>query len=124
MTMDTARFDGLRLELRRGAVVVAVLAALRNEQYGYTLRKALDEHGMAIDEGTLYPLLRRLESQGLLVSEWREEDKRNKRFYRLSPDGTEMLKQLLAEWKSIDTSLTEILKERRRGPSRTLLAGG
>ena len=79
---------------------------------------------MAIDEGTLYPLLRRLESQGLLVSEWREEEKRNKRFYRLSPDGTEMLKQLLAEWKSIDTSLTEILKERRRGPSRTVLAGG
>jgi len=122
--MDTARFDNLRLELRRGAVIVAVLAALRNEQYGYTLRKALAEHGMAIDEGTLYPLLRRLETQGLLVSEWREEEKRNKRFYRLSPDGGEMLKQLLAEWKSIDTSLTGILKERRRGPSRTVLAGG
>jgi len=122
--MDTARFDNLRLELRRGAVIVAVLAALRNEQYGYTLRKALAEHGMAIDEGTLYPLLRRLETQGLLVSEWREEEKRNKRFYRLSPDGGEMLKQLLAEWKSIDTSLTGIMKERRRGPSRTVLAGG
>ena len=122
--MDTARFDNLRLELRRGAVIVAVLAALRNEQYGYTLRKALAEHGMAIDEGTLYPLLRRLETQGLLVSEWREEEKRNKRFYRLSPDGGEMLKQLLAEWKSIDTSLTGILKERRRGSSRTVLAGG
>ena len=124
MPMDTARFDNLRLELRRGAVIVAVLAALRNEQYGYTLRKALAEHGMAIDEGTLYPLLRRLETQGLLVSEWREEEKRNKRFYRLSPDGGEMLKQLLAEWKSIDTSLTGIMKERRRGPSRTVLAGG
>ena len=123
MTIDTARFDNLRLELRRGAVIVAVLAALRNEQYGYTLRKALAEHGMAIDEGTLYPLLRRLETQGLLVSEWREEEKRNKRFYRLSPDGAEMLKQLLAEWKSIDTSLTGILMERRRGPSRSLLAG-
>jgi PadR family transcriptional regulator PadR len=124
MTIDTARFDNLRLELRRGAVIVAVLAALRNEQYGYTLRKALAEHGMAIDEGTLYPLLRRLETQGLLVSEWREEEKRNKRFYRLSPDGAEMLKQLLAEWKSIDTSLSGILKERRRGPSRSVLAGG
>ncbi len=123
MTIDTARFDNLRLELRRGAVIVAVLAALRNEQYGYTLRKALAEHGMAIDEGTLYPLLRRLETQGLLVSEWREEEKRNKRFYRLSPDGAEMLKQLLAEWKSIDTSLTGILMERRRGPSRSVLAG-
>ena len=122
--MDAALFDNLRLEVRRGAVVVAVLAALRNEQYGYTLRKALAEHGMDIDEGTLYPLLRRLETQGLLVSEWREEEKRNKRFYRLSAGGAEMLKQLLAEWKSIDTSLTGILKEKRRGASRSLLAGG
>ena len=73
---------------------------------------------MAIDEGTLYPLLRRLESQGLLVSEWREEDKRNKRFYRLCADGRQILKQLLAEWQSIDSSLDGILKEQRRGPSR------
>jgi PadR family transcriptional regulator PadR len=65
---------------------------------------------MAIDEGTLYPLLRRLETQGLLVSEWREEEKRNKRFYRLSADGKATLKQLLAEWKSIDSSLNDILK--------------
>ena len=121
--MDAALFDNLRLELRRGAVVVAVLAALRNEQYGYTLRKALAEQGLAIDEGTLYPLLRRLETQGLLVSEWREEEKRNKRFYRLSADGADILKRLLAEWKSIDASLTGILKERRRGTSRSVLAG-
>jgi PadR family transcriptional regulator PadR len=111
------RFENLRLELRRGCVVVAVLAALREEQYGYTLRKALAENGMAIDEGTLYPLLRRLESQGLLVSEWREEDKRNKRFYRLSPDGKGVLKQLLVEWQSIDSSLKEILKEQSRASS-------
>ena len=121
--MDAALFDNLRLELRRGAVVVAVLAALRTEQYGYTLRKALAEHGMAIDEGTLYPLLRRLETQGLLVSEWREADKRNKRFYKLSAEGSEMLKHLVAEWKGIDSSLTGILKERRRGPSQSLLTG-
>lgn len=109
MAIDAARFDTLRLELRRGAVIVAVLAALRSEQYGYTLRKALDEHGMAIDEGTLYPLLRRLESQGLLVSRWQEEDKRNKRFYRLSPEGTLTLEQLIAEWRRINSSLDEIL---------------
>ena len=102
--------ENLRLELRRGCVVVAVLAALRIEQYGYTLRKALAEHGMAIDEGTLYPLLRRLESQGLLVSEWREEDKRNKRFYRLTDEGKRILKLLLAEWEGIDASLAAILK--------------
>jgi PadR family transcriptional regulator, regulatory protein PadR len=102
------QFENLRLELRRGCLVVAVLAALRTEQYGYTLRKALAEHGMAIDEGTLYPLLRRLESQGLLVSEWREEEKRNKRFYRLSHDGKLILKQLLAEWQQLNASLKEI----------------
>jgi PadR family transcriptional regulator PadR len=101
-------FDNLRLELRRGCLVVAVLAALHTEQYGYTLRKALAEHGMAIDEGTLYPLLRRLESQGLLFSEWREEEKRNKRFYRLSHEGKVILKQLLAEWQSLNASLKEI----------------
>src|SRR6476661_10750078 len=87
-------FENLRLELRRGCLVVAVLAQLRTERYGYTLRKALADDGLEIDEGTLYPLLRRLESQGLLVSQWREEDKRNKRFYRLSADGELILKQL------------------------------
>src|SRR5437879_12656269 len=109
-TETPGTFDNLRLELRRGCLVLAVLAELRSERYGYTLRKALAEHGMAIDEGTLYPLLRRLESQGLLVSEWREEDKRNKRFYLLSADGKAMLKQLLVEWKSIDSSLNRILR--------------
>ena len=110
MPVDSALFENLRNELRRGSLVLAVLTQLRSEQYGYTLRKALADHGMAIDEGTLYPLLRRLETQGLLVSEWREEEKRNKRFYRLSADGKLTLKQLLAEWKSIDSSLTDILK--------------
>ena len=102
-------FDNLKLELRRGCLVLAVLAELREERYGYTLRKALAEHGMAIDEGTLYPLLRRLETQGLLVSEWREEDKRNKRFYSLSHDGKLVLKQLLVEWQGINQSLNAIL---------------
>jgi PadR family transcriptional regulator PadR len=110
MTLDGNLFENLRLELRRGSLVLAVLTQLRAEQYGYTLRKALAEHGMAIDEGTLYPLLRRLEAQGLLVSEWREEDKRNKRFYKLSADGKLILKQLLSEWKSIDASLNGILR--------------
>jgi PadR family transcriptional regulator PadR len=85
--MNNEIFENLRLELRRGSLILAVLAELRSEYYGYALRKALGDHGMAIDESTLYPLLRRLESQGLLTSEWREEDKRSKRFYRLSRDG-------------------------------------
>jgi len=95
--------------LRRGCLVLAVLAELRTEQYGYTLRKSMADHGLAIEEGTLYPLLRRLESQGLLISEWREENKRNKRFYRLSTDGGVILEQLLAEWRSIKASLGGIL---------------
>jgi PadR family transcriptional regulator, regulatory protein PadR len=110
MTIEPNILDNLRLELRRGSLILAVLAQLRSEQYGYTLRKALAEHGMAIDEGTLYPLLRRLETQGLLVSEWREEEKRNKRFYILSKDGKQILQQLLEEWQSIDASLREIVK--------------
>ena len=102
-------FENLRLELRRGCLTVAVLAQLKVEHYGYTLRKALADLGLAIDEGTLYPLLRRLETQGLLVSEWREEDKRNKRFYKLSPTGRQILKQLLAEWQHINQSIDRIL---------------
>ncbi len=109
--------ENLRLELRRGCLVLAVLAELRNEQYGYTLRKGLAERGLEVDEGTLYPLLRRLESQGLLASEWREEDKRNKRFYKISRDGKLVLKQLLAEWQGIGLSLEEILKESGHGTS-------
>jgi PadR family transcriptional regulator PadR len=112
MTPGTDNHDlleNLRLELRRGSLVLAVLAALRKEQYGYTLRKMLEEAGMAIDEGTLYPLLRRLESQGLLVSEWREEEKRKKRFYRLSAEGKVILKELQTNWQSINASLNGML---------------
>ncbi len=107
--MGIEAFENLRLELRRGSLILAVLAELRQEQYGYTLRKALAGHGLAIDEGTLYPLLRRLETQGLLRSQWREEDKRNKRFYQLSPEGAQILEQLSAEWRAINGSLEQIL---------------
>jgi PadR family transcriptional regulator, regulatory protein PadR len=111
--MNAELFENVRLELRRGCLILAVLAELRTEHYGYALRKALADRGMAIDENTLYPLLRRLESQGLLVSQWREEDKRNKRFYRLSSDGELILKQLLDEWNAINSSLTRIITGER-----------
>jgi PadR family transcriptional regulator PadR len=100
--------ENLRSELRRGSLIVAVLAELRQEQYGYTLRKSLEVYGISMDEGTLYPLLRRLESQGLLVSEWREQDKRNKRFYRLSQQGEVILTQLLLDWEDLSQSLEAI----------------
>jgi PadR family transcriptional regulator PadR len=108
--MNADLFEKLRLELRRGCLSLAALAQLRREHYGYTLRKALADQGLEIDENTLYPLLRRLEIQGLLVSEWREENKRNKRFYRLSPEGEIILNQLLDEWQGINRALDRILE--------------
>jgi len=107
---DLQLFENLRLELRRGLLVLAVLGQLRTEHYGYTLKRALGEQGLAVDEGTLYPLLRRLESQGLLASEWRQSDKRQKRFYRLSDAGARILEQLSEEWTRLNASLGRILK--------------
>lgn len=109
MTLDSELFESLRLELRRGSLVLAVLARLREERYGYTLRQALAADGLEMEESTLYPLLRRLEAQGLLASEWREEDRRRKRFYRLSPTGADMLAALAVEWRGISASLDRIL---------------
>ena len=109
MAVDPDLFESMRLELRRGSLVLAVLARLREERYGYTLRQALAVDGLEMEESTLYPLLRRLESQGLLVSEWREEEKRKKRFYVLSAAGTDMLAALSAEWRGINASLDKML---------------
>jgi PadR family transcriptional regulator, regulatory protein PadR len=109
MTLTENLFENLRLELRRGCLTLAVLAQLKQEHYGYTLRKALAAQGMEIDESTLYPLLRRLEAQGLLTSEWREEEKRNKRFYRLSSDGEQIFARLLGEWNAINTAINNLL---------------
>jgi PadR family transcriptional regulator, regulatory protein PadR len=109
MVVDPELFESMRLELRRGSLVLAVLARLREERYGYTLRQALASDGLEMEESTLYPLLRRLESQGLLTSEWREEEKRKKRFYRLSPMGEAMLSALADEWRGISASLDKIL---------------
>jgi PadR family transcriptional regulator PadR len=108
--MNADLLENLRLELRRGALVLAVLAKLRSEYHGYALAKALKESGLEIDENTLYPLLRRLESQKLLVSQWRIEDKRNKRFYRLSADGRQVLDWLLEEWRSINGAIETLLE--------------
>ena len=92
--------EALRLELRRGTLILAVLGTLRSERYGYTLKAELGEAGVEIDEGALYPMLRRLEAQGLLTSEWREDAKRQKRFYRLSADGAAALEHLSEEWRA------------------------
>jgi PadR family transcriptional regulator PadR len=106
--MNLSDFEHLRLELRRGCLVIAVLAKLRSEYHGYALVKALREGGLDIDDNTLYPLLRRLENQKLLTSAWRLEDKRNKRFYRLSEEGRSVLAWLLDEWRNINGALEKL----------------
>ena len=88
-------------ELRRGMIVLAVLSQLNEEQYGYSLLKLLSEQGLELDQGTLYPLLRRLESQGLLSSDWNTEGSRPRRYYVISPEGQEVLPRLKEEWNKI-----------------------
>lgn len=105
-----ALYDNLSQELRRGALVLATLSQLRNEQYGYSLKQALAEQGMVINEGTLYPLLRRLEKQGLLESNWRVvDDKRPRRYYQLSATGEMMLTNLTQEWHSLVTLMNTLI---------------
>ncbi|MFT3723087.1 MAG: PadR family transcriptional regulator [Hyphomonadaceae bacterium] len=88
-------------ELRRGVIVLATLSQLREPQYGYSLRQALAERGMTIEEGTLYPLLRRMEGQGLLASEWRIEDGPPRRYYTLSPQGEALFASLTQSWRNL-----------------------
>lgn len=105
-----ALYDNLSLELRRGALVLAVLSQLRQEEYGYSLKQNLDARGMSINEGTLYPLLRRLEKQGLLTSDWRViDDTRPRRYYRISPVGEMMLSNLTQEWYALAQTMDGLL---------------
>ena len=96
-------------ELRRGAVVLAVLSQLQAPQYGYSLRQALAARDMPIEEGTLYPLLRRLEGQGLLGSEWRIEDGPPRRYYQLNTAGKQLLDDLTASWRSLVAAMDGLL---------------
>jgi len=98
------------LELRRGVIVLAVLSQLDREQYGYSLLKLLSDQGLVVDQGTLYPLLRRLESQGLLESSWRIEEARPRRYYVISPQGRQTLSKLKEEWESIVVVVAKMLK--------------
>lgn len=108
---EDSAYASLRLELRRGCLTLAVLQSLEAEQYGYALRKSLEEAGLDIDEGTLYPLLRRLESHHLLSSQWRERDGRRKRFYRITTAGRAVLATLMLELSGLTEALTRL--ERR-----------
>lgn len=111
--VDTDAFGKLELELRRGVVVLATLSQLRTPRYGYELRQTLADQGMAIEEGTLYPLLRRLEAQGLLTSEWRIEDGPPRRYYSLNADGRRLLKKLTESWQAMNAAMDRLLGEGR-----------
>ena len=105
-----ALYDKLLLELRRGVSMLAVLSQLREEQYGYSLKQSLDAKGMAINEGTLYPLLRRLENQGLLESDWLVvDDARPRRYYKMSQDGETVYANLVQEWQALGVVMNELL---------------
>ena len=108
---DADAFGKLELELRRGVVVLAALSQLRKPRYGYELRQALAERGMPIEEGTLYPLLRRLETQGLLSSEWRTEVGSPRRYYALNADGRKLLKKLTESWRGMNAAMQRLLQE-------------
>lgn len=95
-------------ELRRGTVVVAALGILREPTYGYALLEQLEQAGFRVDGNTLYPLLRRLEKQQLLTSEWNTEESRPRKFYRVAPAGEALLTALLEEWRSLDTSIEKL----------------
>lgn len=107
--MTTAQLDKMRLELRRGVLVLAVLASLKQPHYGYSLRRQLQDGGIDIDEGTLYPLVRRLAEQGLLDSEWQQGEGRERRYYQLSELGAQLLGQLTEEWQHLNNALRSLL---------------
>src|SRR5690606_2088922 len=105
LRMDEEMLAGHLQEVRRGTVVLACLATLDRPRYGYALLEDLDRAGFSVDGNTLYPLLRRLEKQGLLTSEWSTAEARPRKFYRTSPAGAELRRHLMTEWRSLDTAI-------------------
>ena len=106
--MNDIGLENISLEMRRGVIVLAVLSLLQQEQYGYSVLILLSEYGLEVDQGTLYPLLRRMESQGLLESTWRVEEARPRRYYITSAKGREALPHLQKEWDAIVAALASI----------------
>ncbi|MBV1855997.1 PadR family transcriptional regulator [Catellatospora tritici] len=103
-------YEKLELELRRGVVVLAVLSQLDDFRYGYELRQSLAVAGMQIEEGTLYPLLRRLETQGLLTSQWRTSEGPPRRYYALSPEGRKLYQRLTETYRTLNDTMADLLK--------------
>jgi PadR family transcriptional regulator PadR len=103
---------GQAQELRRGTVVLACLALLEDAQYGYALLETLNGAGIEVEGNTLYPLLRRLEKQGLLTSEWNTDEPRPRKFYRVSPRGSQVRAGLMREWNDLVASIARLTEEK------------
>jgi DNA-binding PadR family transcriptional regulator len=110
--VDREVLAGHRHELRRGTLVLAALALLRRPEYGYALLAALTDAGFEVDGNTLYPLLRRLEGQGLLTSAWNTEETRPRKFYETTPAGAALLAELVAEWDVLDGAVRSLAPPR------------
>jgi PadR family transcriptional regulator PadR len=106
---QSEQYQKLTQELRRGILVLAALSQLEEEKYGYSLISSLAEKGLDIEQGTLYPLLRRLEEQGLLKSEWNVEGSRPRRYYQISSEGSEILEELAADWRALVLVMEKLL---------------
>jgi PadR family transcriptional regulator, regulatory protein PadR len=112
---ESELLDAHRQELRRGSVVLASLLALREPEYGYRLLDVLERAGVPVAGNTLYPLLRRLEGQGLLLSEWDTSQARPRKIYRTTADGALLAKALQQEWQAIGAALTCLDPESTEG---------
>ncbi len=102
-------YEKLSQELRRGLLILATLSQLNEARYGYALISQLAERGLEIDQGTLYPLLRRLESQGLLESSWNVSGSRPRRYYSISAQGKAMLERLQMDWRTLSAVMDNLL---------------
>lgn len=109
MTNRDETLNGLIQEMRRGVIVLGVLSQLKQPQYGYSLATLMQSKGLEIDPGTLYPLLRRLEKQGLLASEWDTNDSRPRKYYLLSPEGQQVYAQLCQDWQLLSESVNHLI---------------
>jgi DNA-binding PadR family transcriptional regulator len=102
--------SGLKQELRRGTLILLVLSQLRDDMYGYSLVKQLNDHDIPMDANTLYPLLRRLEGQGLLVSRWDTAESKPRKYYKITEDGLAVLEKTTAYWRNFSTNVEELLR--------------
>jgi DNA-binding PadR family transcriptional regulator len=108
-------FDRWLIQTRRGALTLAVLAAiLDGEFYGYNIMKRLNRKeydNLQVEPSTIYPLLRRLEQRGMLEAEWSEGKGKRKRLYFVTREGKEMLRKMSKTWLDLTEQLTRLLKE-------------